>query len=266
MNTPDKPQAAANPANDRAKPVVNRISISDVTDALRNGVSDFFRAPLLGLFFGGFFALGGLAILYILRELHQPWLILPIAIGFPLVGPFVAVGTYETSRRLAAGEKRDWGAILGVVFRQRERELAWMAFVVLFVFWVWLYQIRLLTALFLGFKSMSSIDAFISVVLSTSSGINYLIIGTIIGAILAIILFATTVVSIPLLMERELDFVTAIITSVRSVMENPVAMLFFGFCVSVLAMAAMIPAFLGLFIVFPILGHATWHLYKRVIS
>ncbi len=247
-------------------PQINAIGMGDVTGALKQGIADFIRAPQYGLFFGGIYAVGGLLVLYFLYRLEMPWLILPIAIGFPLIGPFVAVGLYETSRRLEAGEKLSWPAILGHVFRQRERELSWMAFVVLFVFWIWLYQVRLLTAIFLGFKSMSTIESFLNVVTSSTEGIAYLAVGTLVGGFLALVLFSTTVISTPLLMERELDFVTAIITSVKTVMENPVPMITFGFLVAVLAILALLPAFLGLLVVLPVLGHATWHLYRRAIA
>lgn len=247
-------------------PQINSISVDDVLDALKRGIADFFRAPLFGLFFGGIYTAGGLAILYFLYQLHKPWLIFPVAIGFPLIGPFVAVGLYEVSRRLNAGEPLGWRAVLTLVFRQRERELSWMAFVVLFVFWVWLYQVRLLTAIFLGFQSMSSIDAFLRVVTTTPEGIGFLAVGTVVGGFLALALFSTTVISIPLLMEREYDFVTAIITSVNTVFRNPVPMLSFGILVTVLAIVAMVPLFFGLLVVLPVLGHATWHLYKKAIA
>jgi len=250
----------------RKKPIaINQIRPADIVECLRRGVSDFFRAPVHGVFFGGIFAAGGIAIYLLLYRYNTPWLILPLAIGFPLIGPFAAVGLYETSRRIDAGEPLEWKEILGVVFRQRERELSWMAFVVLFVFWIWVYQVRLLTALFLGFRSMGSIDSFLNTVLNTPEGISFLATGTVVGGILALALFSITVISIPMLLDRDVDFVTAIVTSVRAVSENPVAMIGFGALVTVLAILAMLPMFIGLVVAMPILGHATWHLYKRAI-
>ncbi|MEZ5789590.1 MAG: DUF2189 domain-containing protein [Nitratireductor sp.] len=248
------------------QPVIRQIGLGDVFSAISKGFRDFARAPLFGLFFGGVYTVGGIAILIFLYRLHMPWLILPVAIGFPLIGPFIAVGLYEVSRRLTGGEPLEWKGVLGVIFRQRERELSWMAFVVLFVLWIWLYQVRLLTAIFLGFRSMSSIDAFIEVVTTTSQGISFLVVGTVLGGILATVLFASTVVAIPLLLEREYDFVTAIITSFKAVIQNPIAMLSFAAIVTVTAILAMLPFFLGLLVVLPVLGHATWHLYKAVIA
>ncbi|MEC9343489.1 MAG: DUF2189 domain-containing protein [Pseudomonadota bacterium] len=247
-------------------PRINTLALADVVLALRRGVSDFLRAPLFGLFFGGIYAAGGLFVLYFLYQLQKPWLILPIAIGFPLIGPFVAVGLYETSRRLEAGEPLTWRGILTLVFQQRERELSWMAFVVLFVFWIWLYQVRLLTAIFLGFKSMSSVESFLRVVTGSGEGLTFLAVGTVVGGLLSLVLFSTTVIAIPLLTERDYDFVTAIITSVKTVTRNLLPMLAFGVVVAVLALLALVPAFLGLLVVLPVLGHATWHLYRRAIA
>ena len=246
-------------------PQINTLTLGDVFASLNEGWRDFLRAPTTGVFFGAFYAAGGLMIWAALRYFHQTWMIFPIAIGFPLVGPFVAAGLYETSRRLSSGQPVTWAGVLGSVWRQRERELGWMAFVVLFVFWIWMYQIRLLTAIFLGFQSMSSMEAFLRVLTTTADGALYLAVGTVVGAVLAMVLYSTTVISIPLLMEREYDFVTAIVTSIRTVLANPVPMIAFGIIVTVLSIIAMIPLFLGLIVVLPVLGHTTWHLYKRAI-
>ena len=128
----------------QALPEVRAIAPGDVLFALKAGGADFLRAPWFGLFFGGIYAAGGLLILASLTLFDMPWMILPVAIGFPLVGPFVAVGLYEVSRRLAAGQPLQWRGVLLTVFRQRDRQIGWMAFVVLFIFWIWIYQVRLL--------------------------------------------------------------------------------------------------------------------------
>ncbi len=244
---------------------INRIGFADVKAALAQGLSDFRKAPVIGLFFGGIYAAGGIAIYLLLSVFHEPWWIIPIAVGFPLIGPFVAVGLYETSRRLSAGERLDWGQILGVILAQRKRQVGWMAFVVLFIFWMWLYEVRMLLAIFLGFKSFSSIDAFLQVVTTTPEGIWFLIVGTAVGAFISFVLFCTTVVGIPLLMDRDPDLITAVIASFKAVFENPVPMIGFGVIVVALTFAALIPLFLGLLVVLPVLGHATWHLYTRVV-
>lgn len=247
----------------RRQPEVLELSFDDLGAALKAGIADFRRAPLYGLFFGGVFAAGGWLAAVLLALFGQLWLIIPLGIGFPLIGPFIAAGLYEISRRLAAGEKLGWGEVLIFVFRQREGQMAWMAFVVLFVFWIWLYQIRILIALFLGFRSPSTLDGFWHAVTTTEEGMMFLVVGTLVGALLSLVLFSITVIAMPLLIETQRDFVTAMITSVKTVMHNPLVMLTWGVVVSGLALVSLLPAFLGLLVVFPVLGHATWHLYKR---
>ena len=245
---------------------INTISFADVRAALAAGWRDFLRAPLIGLFFGGIYAAGGIAIFLLLKVYHEPWWIIPIAVGFPLIGPFVAVGLYETSRRIAAGQPLKLGEILMVIFAQRKRQVAWMAFVVLFIFWMWLYEVRMLLAIFLGFKSFSSIDEFWTVVTTTPEGMGFLAVGSGVGAVISYVLFCTTVVGIPLLLDREFDLITGIIYSFKAVFQNLAPMIGFGILVVALTFAAFVPMFLGLLVVLPVLGHATWHLYKAVVA
>lgn len=245
---------------------INPLRIDDVRAAFADGWRDFRTYPAFGLFFGAIYALGGIFIAVMLTYYHLPWMIIPVAIGFPLIGPFIAVGLYEISRRHRLGEPIGWTAILAEVFRQRERQLSWMAFVVLFIFWIWIYQVRLLMALFLGFRIPATLEAFADVVLTTPAGLLFLAIGTVVGAVLALILFTATVISMPLLLDHDVDFVTAMLTSMRTVIENPGPMLTFGLVVAALAILSLLPMFLGLLIVLPVAGHATWHLYRRAIT
>jgi uncharacterized membrane protein len=242
-------------------PKLRTVGFSDIAEALRRGVQDFLRAPLYGLFFGGVYALGGIAIYAFLIVYDAPWMILPIAIGFPLIGPFVAAGLYEVSRRLAAGQKLSWQAVLVTVFRQRERQLGWMAFVVLFILWLWMYQIRLLVALFMGLSGPASLEKFLVAIVSTQNGLTFLVVGTAIGLVLALVLFSTTVFAMPMLLDTDIDFVTATVTSIRGVLASPVTMLGWGVLVTAATIIALVPLFLGLLVVLPVLGHATWHLY-----
>ena len=249
-----------------AMPRVVALSAADIRECLIEGIGDFARAPRFGLFFGGIFALIGMVIVLALTRWDMPWMIYPFAIGFPLIGPFAAAGLYEVSRRLENGGPLSWNAVLSVVWAQRSRELSWMAFAMLFIFWMWMYQIRLLMALFLGRMSFATLDKFFSVVVSTPQGWLFLAVGHAVGAALALILFSITVISIPLLMDREYDFVTAMITSVKTVIASPVAMLGWGVIVTLAVIAACVPFFLGLLVVLPVLGHATWHLYRRAVQ
>ncbi len=246
-------------------PQVRAIGFGDIAMALRLGWSDFRAAPLYGLFFGSFYAGWGILIAAMLSVLDMAYLVFPVSIGFVLIGPFIAVGLYEVSRRLERGEALSWSGVLGVIWHQRQRELVWMAFVMLFVFWIWMYQVRLLLALFLGFQSFSDMGGFLRVVLTTSDGFWFLAVGNVVGALLSLVLFSVTVISCPLLLEREVDFITAIITSVKAVTESGVPMIAWGLFVVAAIIAASLPAFLGLLVVLPVLGHTTWHLYRRAV-
>jgi uncharacterized membrane protein len=261
MSDATLPQPARPP-----QPILRKITVADVADAITEGLRDFQAAPLYGLFFGAIYAFGGLFILAAATRGGMGYLVYPLAAGFALIGPFVATGLYEVSRRRECGEPLSFGAILTCIRRQGGRELGWMAFVTIFIFIIWMYQVRLLIALFLGLRSFTSMQEFVTVVLTTPEGWVFLAVGHVIGAILAVILYSLTVVSFPLLLDRDVDFVTAMITSVRAVALNPVPMLGFAAVVIILSIAAMLPLFLGLIVVLPVLGHATWRLYRRAVA
>jgi uncharacterized membrane protein len=248
------------------EPVVRLISRHDVVEALAAGLRDFRAAPLYGLFFGAVYTLGGIAIVATLGWLDMAYLAYPLAAGFAMIGPFVATGLYEVSRRRELGQPLSFSAVLWSVWEQRRREMGWMAFVAIFLLIMWLYQVRLLIALFLGLRSFSSIAEFVSVITSTPEGLMFLGVGHIVGALLAALAFTLTVVAFPLLVDRDHDVVTAIITSFRAVALNPAVMLGWALCVVVLMIVASLPMFLGLLVVLPVLGHATWHLYRRVVA
>jgi uncharacterized membrane protein len=249
----------------RPDPVVRAVTAQDIVEAMASGIRDFQAAPIYGLVFGGIYALGGILILGCAYGFGKTYLAYPLAAGFALIGPFAAVGLYEVSRRREAGLPLSFVAIFTVVFAQSKRELGWMAFVTLFVFLVWMYQARLLLALFLGFRSFTSLHEFVLVVTTTPEGLMFLLIGNLVGACMALLLFSLTVVSFPLLLDRDVDFVTAMITSFRAVMMSPLAMLSWGLIVVVDLAVAALPFFLGLLVVLPILGHGTWHLYRRLV-
>ena len=247
-------------------PEVQMIAVHSVTDALSQGLRDYLRAPAFGLFFSAVYVAGGLVLDAVLAAAGREWWLIPFAVGFPILGPFAAVGLYEVSRRLEAGTPLDWRGVLGVVLRQKDRQTPAMAVVVLFIFLVWLFVAHTIFALFLGLSAMVNVSADPLGVLLTPDGLAMLAVGTVVGAGFAGVLFAITVVGLPLLLDKELDFVTAMITSVSAVLQNPVPMLLWGVLVAGLLFLGMLPAFLGLFVVLPVLGHATWHIYRAVLA
>lgn len=246
-------------------PEVNRVTADDIAASLHAGLADFLARPVMSGFFGLFYAVFGLAFVWILARLGEIWMIIPAAIGFPLVAPFAAAGLYEMSRRLQKEENFSWSDILAVMANQRNREMGWMAFVTLFIFWVWIYQFRTILVIVLQHASFSDLEGFVNTVFFTPEGWLFLAIGTCVGALLSVVLFAVTVIAMPMLLDRETDFVSAMLTSIRTVTESPVVMLTWAAIIAAAMLLSLVPAFLGLIFTLPILGHATWHLYQRAV-
>lgn len=246
-------------------PDINELSLADLWAVLRKGWSDFLQAPIYGLFFAGVYVAGGWLMYFALTVAGQIWWTLPAAAGFPILGPFVACGLYEVSRRIETGEPLSWKAVLGVVWAEKNRQIPSMAVVIVVFFLFWNFLAHMIFALFMGLQSMTEVSSSYSIFL-TPNGLMMLAVGTVVGAVFATLLFSITVVSLPLLLDREIDFVTAMITSFSTVRENPVVMLTWGAIIAVLLFLAMLPGFLGLFIVLPVLGHSSWHLYRRALA
>ena len=244
---------------------IRTATFSDLRKALRAGWADFLKAPGMGLSFGTIYALGGIVLVWFTFVLDLSWMAYPLVVGFALIGPFIATGLYEISRRLQSDLPLGWRSVLLVIFEQRRRELGWMAFVMLFIFWVWMYQARTLFAVFFGSKGFASFDGFVTAVLTTPTGWWFLLVGHAVGAVISLVLYSLTVISCPLLLDRDVDFVTAMLTSVRTVLRAPLVMLGWGIFVVLAVLLSAIPGFAGLLLTLPILGHATWHLYKRLV-
>jgi uncharacterized membrane protein len=246
------------------RPAIRRITSDDVYAALRAGLADFKAAPRFGLFFGGVYALCGIVIFLSLTVLDQPFWIVPFAFAFPLIGPFAAIGLYEVSRRRERGLPLDWAEILGVVWNERNRQMPSMAFIVLAGFMIWMWAASMLVIAFLGRMSIATYS--LDNLLGSSEGIALVVIGSLVGGVIAFLLFAVTAVSLPMLLDRDIDYVTAMMTSWRAVTENLQPMLHWAWIIAACLFVAMLPIFLGLVIALPVLGHATWHVYRRVIA
>ncbi len=245
------------------KPVVQALALSDLSASLKAGVQDFRRAPQFGLFFSAVYVLGGFIMLWVGAG-HVSWT-LATSLGFPLVAPFAAAGLYEVSRRMEQGQALEWRAVLGIVWNERTRQLPWLGAIIVIYFLFWTFLAHMIFALFMGLSTMTNISESLDVFL-TLNGLSMIAVELGIGAILAFVLFSMTVTSLPLVLEREVDFVTAMLISMQVVRSNLFVMLVWACLIAVLSLVALLPWFLGLMVVLPVLGHATWHLYRRALA
>ncbi|OYU18475.1 MAG: hypothetical protein CFE34_10285 [Rhodobacteraceae bacterium PARR1] len=255
------PDQATPPA---AMPEVLELDWGDLSHALRAGWRDFVAEPAYGAFFSLVYVACGWLLVFAFTFKGQLWWTLPASAGFPILGPFVACGFYEISRRREAGETLVLRDIMLTVLRQKDRQIPSMAAVIVVFFLFWNFLSHMIFALFLGQATLTNVTSSLGVFL-TPQGLAMLAFGTVVGAVFSALLFSLTVVSLPMLLDREVDFVTAMLTSLALVRGNPVLMLLWGAFIAACLFAAMLPLFFGLMIALPVLGHASWHLYRRAV-
>lgn len=247
------------------KPHPNKVSLSDLSAALREGWKDFRHEPWIGIAISLIFVIGGWVIAWQLNAPGQHWWVFALTLGFPLIGPFAAVGFYEISLRRAKGGSLGWGQVLGVMVKQSHGQVPSMAVMMILIFMIWSFIAHMIFGLFLGLSAMTNITTSYEV-LFTSNGLAMLGVGTLAGAGLSFVIFCNTVIGLPAVVDKDIDIVTAMIASWQTVLGNFAVMLCWALVVVVLLAIAMAPMFLGLIVALPVLGHATWHLYERAIS
>ncbi|MFI0395463.1 DUF2189 domain-containing protein [Paracoccus sp. p1-h21] len=245
-------------------PEIALIDTAAIPASLAAGWRDFLRAPVFGLFFSAFYVAGGLVLAAVAAASGQEWWLMPFIVGFPLIAPFAAIGLFEVSRRLERGAPLDWPAILGVVLAQRKRQLPSMAMVVLLMFMFWVFVAHTIFALFMGVSALTNVTSSPEL-LFQGRGLVMLAVGCLVGAGFAAVLFSLTVVALPLLLEREVDFISAMIASMTAVRLNLGVMLVWGLVIAACLFAGIAPLFLGLFVALPVLGHASWHMYRHLM-
>jgi uncharacterized membrane protein len=250
---------------DIAAPEIRKITIADVRDALRRGVDDFgtFRTDVF--FVCLIYPLVGLVLTWVAFGHYMVPLVFPLASGFALIGPVAAVGLYEMSRRREQGEEATWWDAVGVLRSPAFGAILVLGLILLALFFLWMAAATLIHAMTLGPESPESIGAFVSDVLTTSAGWAMIVIGIGVGFLFALLVLMISVVSFPLLLDRDVGLVTAVMTSVRAVLVNPREMAAWGLIVAGGLVLGTVPLFLGLIFVMPVLGHATWHLYRKVV-
>lgn len=246
-------------------PVVRKIATRDLWDALKRGMADVGALRDDILFIGLIYPLAGLVLARLAFSLDLLPLVFPLASGFALIGPLAAVGLYELSRQREQGTQVTWLAAFGVFRAPALLSILGLGAMLLALFFVWLgvaYQIYLLN---LGGPAPQTIAAFEHAVFQTAGGQAMIAQGVGVGFLFAVVAFSVSVVSFPLLLDRDVSVWTAIATSLRAVKENVGVMLLWGLIVAGALVLGSLPALAGLILVVPVLGHATWHLYRKVV-
>jgi uncharacterized membrane protein len=248
-----------------ASPRVRRVGGDRPWIWLAGGWEDMLRAGRVSFAWGALFVAVGAALIGGAALLGIYEAILPLAAGFPLLAPVLVIGLYEVSRRIEAGEKVNFKTPL-LALRRNAGQLGVMGFVLGFVFLAWLRSATLLFAWFFGTGTFTGADFLNQIVLSGANAL-FLVIGSAIGAALALVVFAISAVSLPMLLDRERENAfTAIATSVAAVRANPRAMLLWAFLIVTFTGAGLLLGLVGLILTVPLVAHATWHAYRDLVA
>lgn len=251
--------------HDRTVPAVQQITAADLRDVLRRGFEDFGAYRTDVIFLCLLYPIVGLVLSRMVWGYGMVPLLFPLASGFALIAPFFAVGLYEMSRRRELGRETGWADAFGVATSPALGSIMALGLVLLAIFVLWLGAAHLLWLLTLGPEPPTSLQAFTQDVLTTRAGWTMAIVGVAVGFVFALTVLVLSVVSFPLLLDRDVGVGTAIAASWRVVQANPGPMALWGLIIAGSLVLGTIPLMLGLAIVFPVLGHATWHLYRKVL-
>jgi uncharacterized membrane protein len=245
---------------------IRRIGVGDLKDALRLGLDDFLAMPTHAIFLCLVYPVIGIVLARLAFGYSVLPLIYPLASGFALVGPFAALGLYEMSRRREEGLDVSATHAFDIVQSSSIGAISALGLLFLVIFGVWLAVANAIYVADFGYAPPASFRAFLHDVLTTSAGWNLIIVGNLVGLCFAAVVLTIGVMSFPMLVDRDVGAAVALKTSIEAVVENPVTMTLWGLIVAALLVIGSIPAFLGLTVGLPVLGHATWHLYRRTID
>jgi uncharacterized membrane protein len=250
----------------RARPEVRKLASADLRDALREGFGDFAAVRMDVVFIAVVYPLAGLVLAALAARYELLPMVFPLLSGFALVGPLAAVGLYEISRRREAGEPVSWMTALAVFRSPALPAILTMGLILVALLVLWLataYQISLLA---FADAPPVTLRSFLNEVFATEAGWRMIAVGLAVGFLFAVVALAVSVVSFPLLLDRNVDLDVAIATSLRVVAENPRVMALWGLIVTGALVLGSLPALTGLVVVLPVLGHASWRLYRKAVG
>ena len=249
-----------------AQPIIRKIGLADLRDALAKGLDDFYAMPTHAMFLCIIYPVVGFALARLTFGYSILPLLYPLASGFALIGPIAALGLYELSRRREAGREASATRALDVLESSSIGAITALALLLLTIFVIWIALAKAIYIANFGYAAPASIDSFIRDVFTTEAGWNLFIVGNGVGLLFAVLVLTISVVSFPLLLDRDVGAAVALLTSVRAVARNPFVMMAWGLIVTALLVVGSVPLFFGLTVVMPVLGHATWHLYRKVVE
>lgn len=246
-------------------PAVRKITSADLIDCLRKGVDDFAAYRTDVIFLGVIYAVAGLILARLAFGMDMLPLIFPLASGFALVGPVAAIGLYEMSRRREQGMEANYANAFHVLREPASGSILVLGVALVVIFLLWQLAAWGIYRLTLGPAEPTSIGSFLHDVFLTGRGMEMIVLGVGVGFLFAAFTMAISLVSFPLLIDRDIGLDTAIKTSIRAVRENPVETAQWGLIVAAGLVLGSIPLFIGLVVTIPVLGHATWHLYRKLV-
>lgn len=247
-------------------PSVRKIGLGDLGYALRQGYSDFRAMPTHAVFLGIIYAAAGLLLARIVFGGNLFALLYPLAAGFALLGPFAAVGLYELSRRREEGRDTHALHVFDVRHSPSFPSILLLGAMLLLLFALWIAVAHGIFTAYFGLTYHATFGEFLNEVLYTAHGRNMMLVGNLVGLVFAVIAMAVSVVSFPLMLDRHVGVAAAVTTSIKAVTRNPLVMLVWGLIVALTLLVGALPLLMGLAVALPILGHATWHLYRRLIE
>jgi uncharacterized membrane protein len=249
-----------------ARPAIRRIGIDDLKTALRKGWADFTAMPSHAIFLCIIYPVVGIVLAQLTFGFAILPFLFPLAAGFALIGPIAALGLYELSRRHEAGLATTATRALDVLHSPSIGAIVALGLLLLALFFVWIAVAHAIYIANFGYAMPDSVPQFVSDVFTTADGWRLIIVGNLVGLVFAIIAMTVSVISFPLLLDREVGAARALSTSIRLVTTNPATMAAWGVIVAVLLLLGSLPFFIGLAVVIPVLGHSTWHLYREAID
>ena len=249
----------------QALPMVRKIGMTDLKDALAKGVEDFWAIPTHVIFLSIIYPVIALVLAQLtLNNLVQ--LFFPLAAGFALIGPVAALGLCELSRRRELGLDLSWTHAFGVRHSASIGGILALGALLTVIFLLWVAVSQAIYVANFGYAPAGSIPNFFRQVFTTPEGWTLIVVGNGVGFLFAVVALMISVVSFPLLLDRDVGAGVAILTSIRVVLRNPVTMATWGLIIAGLLLIGSLPLFIGLVVVMPVLGHSTWHLYRKVVE